>query len=282
MSLTIDKDKIIEILRSFHALTKMSVKFFDSNGKFVVQYPTPQTHPFCNYLRNSNDAFTDCSKKYYDYFNMMTAGQKIDVPLTFICQACVLNAFFSINFEDKIYGYVFLRHAREEENRNYLEILESLSKKYNLNYRVLLKKYKSFPTYDLSKLDSAIRILQICLYYFISNQIVAIDEEPLFVDIKKYINSNLSSDLSIESICKKFYVNKNILYALFKKYEGTTVSKYIINKKITLAKNLLLNTNYSNRTISDLLGIENYNYFIIFFKKNAGESPLKYRKKRRS
>ena len=99
--------------------------------------------------------------------------------------------------------------------------------------------------------------------------------EPLF-EIIEYINDNLQNDLSLQSLEKKFFINKNYLCKLFREQTGNTIHNYINHKRIALAKNYL--TNGSSVTDAcHLSGFNDYSNFIRLFKQTTGFSPAKYR-----
>lgn len=92
-----------------------------------------------------------------------------------------------------------------------------------------------------------------------------------------YINDHLSDELTLETIAKNSYISVNRLCILFKSSLGTTVTRYIIGKRISYAKKLLK----SGHSVSDtayLSGFGDYSNFIRTFTKSVGISPGKYKK----
>ena len=92
----------------------------------------------------------------------------------------------------------------------------------------------------------------------------------------EYINNNLDSTLTLESIAKKCFVSVNILCRVFKQYMGTTVKKYIISQRITRAKKLLIE-NTSVSEVAEKCGFSDYTSFIRAFKTIVGISPGQYK-----
>ena len=91
-----------------------------------------------------------------------------------------------------------------------------------------------------------------------------------------YINTNYSQELTLESISRNAYVSVNQLCRLFNRYCSTTVSKYILYKRITEAKKLLT----EGRSVTDtafMCGFNDYANFIRVFKKTVGIPPGQYR-----
>ncbi len=94
---------------------------------------------------------------------------------------------------------------------------------------------------------------------------------------KRYINENLSNDLSVSEIAAYLYITPNYLSKLFKKTTGEGCNEYIVRKRIEKAKLLLETTNLKASKIALLVGYNDTNYFSLAFKKNTGLCPKKYR-----
>ncbi len=96
--------------------------------------------------------------------------------------------------------------------------------------------------------------------------------------ILKYINDNITNPLSLTDVCQSVHLSKEYVARVFKKEMGITVTDYIIQQKLDLAKNMLLSNEISLRNISEKVGYQDYNYFSRLFKKHYGISPLKMKK----
>lgn len=98
------------------------------------------------------------------------------------------------------------------------------------------------------------------------------------VDIAiEYINTNFHSTLNLDIVAKNSFVSVNELCRLFKKHLGTTVSKYIMSKRISEAKKMLKNGASVLQT-ADGCGFSDYTSFIRAFNRAVGMSPGKYKK----
>ncbi|MBQ5746687.1 MAG: helix-turn-helix transcriptional regulator, partial [Clostridia bacterium] len=98
--------------------------------------------------------------------------------------------------------------------------------------------------------------------------------DGLIKDIVIYINDNITSPLTLDSIAEHFYISKYYLCRLFKKKLGLTVSKYITHKRILLVKELYA----SGKNITEAVvnsGFGDYSSFFTAYKKETGESPRK-------
>lgn len=93
----------------------------------------------------------------------------------------------------------------------------------------------------------------------------------------KYIDDNISGELSRESISKLLYLNPDYFSRLFKKRMGCSVGTYIRNRKLELAKEYLLYSNKSVGMIAFDVGYESMSYFSQIFKKYVGVTPKEFR-----
>ena len=74
------------------------------------------------------------------------------------------------------------------------------------------------------------------------------------------------------------YIQSLNMIKEFKRYTGFTPNEYIINTRLTKAKELL---RYSDRSVADIaeeVGVDNVSHFINLFKTREGSTPLAYRK----
>ncbi len=97
-------------------------------------------------------------------------------------------------------------------------------------------------------------------------------EESLY-----YINQNISSQLTVDKIAKSVNLSKYYYCRIFKEAMGTTVMDYVLNTRLTLAKELLMSTQKSVSKISETCGFETLSCFCHQFKKHVGTSALNYR-----
>jgi two-component system, response regulator YesN len=96
--------------------------------------------------------------------------------------------------------------------------------------------------------------------------------------IKLYISQNMGYDLTRESIAKEFYLNPDYLARIFKKETGLSISDYLIQERIRIAKDLLVNSDMPVKEIVSRVGYSNFSYFSKIFKEISGLNPLAFRK----
>ena len=81
-----------------------------------------------------------------------------------------------------------------------------------------------------------------------------------------------------KQIAEMLYVDPTYLTRKFAQKYGNAPKKYMIEKRISLAKKLLRETEASIMKISNSVGYVDQLYFSHIFKKKEGIAPLAYRK----
>ena len=91
-------------------------------------------------------------------------------------------------------------------------------------------------------------------------------------ELLRYINHNLTEDLSIETLARKYYLSKYHMMRKFKEETGYTIHNYIISKRLLLAR-----TKISEGTpilkAAQLSGFSDYTTFSRAYKKQFGTAP---------
>lgn len=91
-------------------------------------------------------------------------------------------------------------------------------------------------------------------------------------EIIEFINQNLKNQITLDILEKKMYLNKYYLCHIFKVETGYSLMEYITQKRIMLAKSLLLDG--STPAISaKTSGFNDYSNFYKSFKNYVGVSP---------
>ena len=94
-------------------------------------------------------------------------------------------------------------------------------------------------------------------------------------DILSYINQNISSPLTLSELSKEFFLSESYICRIFKSATGTTINKYITERRISIAKSLL-SDGVSVMTAYEKSGFTDYSAFFKAFTKAVGISPKKY------
>lgn len=96
-------------------------------------------------------------------------------------------------------------------------------------------------------------------------------------EIQSFLEENYSCKITLDTISRKFLINKYQMAKEFKKYVGSSVIDYLIEIRIKKAKDLLKYSHSNVSEIANIIGVENVTHFINLFKSRSGVTPLRYR-----
>lgn len=180
----------------------------------------------------------------------------------------------------------------------------------NFNEDAILKRYSSKitefidkkPLGNYNRYPSLVFKNNNCIFYL--NQILKnkdIDEQRLYLtvllvelmncprnyikvestveiirSITEFINLHLKDDITIDMLCKKFHISKTHLSRKFKSTTGSTISKYILKKRLILA-NELMAKGISPTNIYTECGFRDYTTFYRAYKEIYNCSPKHYK-----
>lgn len=171
---------------------------------------------------------------------------------------------------------------------NFTHFLISKSNKYNALLSTIIKQINTL----LSKKPCGFELEVIGLVYIIFRYIFCIFNEEKNIsrsdadfnifalkNMIEYIYINFSYNISLDDIAKVGNVSASKCLRIFKLYTHLSPISYLINYRLNIAKEMLLNTEKSISSISFECGFSQQSYFTKMFYKMYKLTPMEYRKK---
>ncbi|MBQ4269578.1 MAG: PocR ligand-binding domain-containing protein [Clostridia bacterium] len=262
-----------QICESLGAIANTSASFYDEKL-------TPQVHSerynrtLCDAIRTNGLA--TCLKT--DSAMLEQAKDK-DEAFYYFCHFGLVELTYRVTIADKTVGYLLMGPYRDPKHTEKdLEAIKNLCQKSNFDYEELKSAYLRINEFS-EKTFLAVKNILNLLFSSISRQNLAPMDGSLFEKvISPYIIEHIGDDLSLDALCKEFFLSTKQLYKIFYDAEGVTPKKYINRIRTLTARDLILNTNLSLPAIAAKVGIPDYNYFIKIFKRYDAHTPMYYRK----
>ncbi|MBE6053976.1 MAG: helix-turn-helix domain-containing protein [Clostridium sartagoforme] len=104
------------------------------------------------------------------------------------------------------------------------------------------------------------------------------EKKELVEGITNYLNENYVQDISLYTLSKNMYLSPVYISKIFKEIMGDSPINYLIQIRLSKAKELLENSKLSIKTIAKMVGYSDPYYFSKLYKKYYGIPPNKTRK----
>lgn len=211
-----------------------------------------------------------------------------------------INFHYSISDENKLFNYLLGNY--KDESISFLNLLIDRNYKDNISENTLKKFYSSIydtilrvtteKELDPEKLmgeayvDFSMNVQLMSLndinsyILLMVNKLLSVQKSGSKVDIyqiSEYIKAHYSEDLYLEKLAEIFGTSDKYLSRLFKETMGMGFHEYLTSIRISKAKELLLETNYSVTKIGEMIGFTTHSTFFRIFKKYEGINPTQFR-----
>ena len=97
-------------------------------------------------------------------------------------------------------------------------------------------------------------------------------------DIQKHLDHHYNETLSLQDLCKDFYISFSYLSRCFKELTGYSPKQYIMIRRLSHARSLIITTDLSISDVAYKSGFGDVNNFIRHFKMQYGLTPTHLRK----
>ncbi len=98
-------------------------------------------------------------------------------------------------------------------------------------------------------------------------------------EIKDFINNYYYTNINLNDLASKYYLNSSYLSQLFKSETGETFVNYLTSVRMEKSKELLCTTDLKTYKISEMVGYNNPRYFSDVFQKYFNCTPKEFRDK---
>lgn len=98
------------------------------------------------------------------------------------------------------------------------------------------------------------------------------DDGDLGARVIRYLNENMTKDITLDDIAKRFFVSKYYLCRAFKKHNGISIHGYINQKRVLYAKQII-ESGESASGAAYRVGFGDYSAFYRAYVKIIGRSP---------
>ena len=126
-------------------------------------------------------------------------------------------------------------------------------------------------------------LLQVLLVYISRKQNLSVISDSSFqlskecALAKRYIDSNYSQNITLDSLAEITHINKFYLAHSFTECVGQSPINYLTDRRLEACKELLVSSNLSVAQVATSVGFSSQSYFSQIFRKKTGMTPRQYR-----
>lgn len=270
MKLDYNINELQKVADDFFYATGIGIYIIGSDFSDIKVRKT-KWNPYCHAIRSTEGGRERCVASDEILLDKCKRSGK---PEKHICHGGLVNVAAPIISEGVTVGYVFFFSLRDKAFEDAFHGLADL----NIKAEYLEPLYEQVPLYDEARFVSAVNLaVMLTEHVILAGMIKPSSNETLYI-AKKYINDNLERPLSVKDISIGANISKSVLYRIFSKHCGCTLSEYVNRKRIERAEKLLRETEMSISEIALKAGFCSDVYFRMVFKKLKGTTPVKYRR----
>ncbi|MGN1052026.1 MAG: PocR ligand-binding domain-containing protein [Candidatus Scatosoma sp.] len=275
MKIKFNQKKIDALLNDFYTCTKIPVSLYDT--RFNCIYVSIEMPTYCKNIRSTKGLEDSCALCDEVHFKEVNRTKNFHC---YTCHAGICEVIAPIMHDDIVIAYIMLGRFRDKERTfSSIKFVREFTKKHGLDLPTQTDAYYKLPLFSEQEIHASFNIVKSLIHFIWAGNLISTHKDLLPQKIEQYIEQNLTSNiLTVEHLCRTFFISKSTLYNLFHKEFQDTLRNYILKKRLQLAEKILLGSNLTITQISGQCGFTDYNYFTRAFTKKYGISPTKFRK----
>lgn len=276
MGAVFDFEKLNPLLNSFQQLSGIRFSLVDTSYRVI--YASGEMAEFCTRIQGTPEGLARCNA--CDEMAARNVGARTPYSI-YRCHAGLYDILLPIGQGSEVIAYLCfgqMLDASVTPAEQWQATLETLG--WCQNTAELAEAFQKLPLLDRNTIESYARILSACIPYIQNDGLVQLSHVSELQRLKAFIDRNYHQRLSLDEIAVKLNVSKTKLCSIAAA-GGTTVMRMFAEKRIAVARVLLITTDLSISAVAERVGISDYNYFTKVFKSIQGTTPRHYRQNRK-
>jgi AraC-like DNA-binding protein len=267
------KIELITVLKELHNISGFRLSIYDTNLHEIAAYPH-NLSSFCSLVQQNEEVRKSCVQNDANAFEIVEGKQETYI---YHCKFGLYEAVAPLYHFGVLSGYLMMGQTLDtrEDSKSYVFAEAS---KYIKDKEHLKQVINHIPTSSREQILSCISIMNICAEYISLSNRLNLTDKNLAHEIKKYINQNFASKVTLESLRNRFFYSKTTIMNTFKDSYGMSINQYLQETRLNHALQLLEHVDYSIHSVSEQCGFLDQNYFSKVFSKKFGVTPSDYQR----
>ncbi|MBE6633974.1 MAG: helix-turn-helix domain-containing protein [Ruminococcaceae bacterium] len=242
---------------------------------------------YCAYIKSIGSAQLHCVEaSNIELYNKIATAKDPHAPFWGVCHCGVKEYVIPIVANHLVLGAVLVgQYPCEAKRMN--STFDRISAKYDCDRGQLETLYNRSFAHAEPPREGLLAVLGVCADYIaeclsefavVGNPMKSGGDEKLINTAISYITANLSRGrISLSDIAKDCHCSESTLSHCFRKSRGISIGQYILRRRVSRGKKLLLGSDLSISVIAEKCGFGSSEHFSNAFKRLVGVSPANYR-----
>ena len=266
-------------------LTGLIIDFITSEHETLRISHGENFSPYCKMLRSCREGREACFQ--CDVANALRAAEE-KREICYTCYAGLHEIVVPVHDAGGVYLGCMTSgqfHLSETPLLKKSEVL-ALAGRFGLDGEKLYRAYRKSSSLTPVQAEGMLSYLNL-----IARQLVSVRDHLIFMDkinvhdkieaVKKYLDENYASPLSIKEVAQRFHISPGYLAHRFRKSLNISFQQYVNFRRITEAQQMLTDTEITVSEIAYGSGFGSVSQFNRTFRAIAGMAPKEYRMKHR-
>ena len=278
MDMPYSSNDLLRVFSDLYTILKIQINIITPTGKQIFKNTEPPA--FCARLQRAPGGLKRC--KECDMHHAAISGRQKKIHF-YRCHAGVCEAIVPILSGDSQAFYLTFGQYLDQTpaDQQWQNARKQLGW-YPGNPEELEKDFRQLRTYSQEEMKACADILKIlgtCLH--VSKLLKTVEISDL-QRLELYIEQHYTEKISLSTISRDLEISRTKLCQLAKQLSGNkTLSHLIAERRVEAAKLLLIESDMSISSVSEAVGILDYNYFTKVFRGVTGITPTVFRRENR-
>ncbi|HHV50624.1 MAG TPA: helix-turn-helix domain-containing protein [Clostridiales bacterium] len=270
-----DRLEMLSLLRELHNISGFRISIHDVKFNEIEAYPKSLS-PYCTLIQSTGDGRRMCLENDRRAFEQVSTN-----PEVYLYKCCfgLYEAVAPLYILGNVVGYLMMGQSIDGSPESRELIIKSAEKLVG-DKKAIEKAAQSVHVCSKDKILSCMKILDVCAQYITLSNRFQLNKSHMSDKVKEYLENHYNEDITIDSLCLKFFCSRTNLMTSFKANYGVGIIEYLTHVRIQKAKQLLCCTSKTVKEIAEECGYSDQNYFSKVFLKHCGITPTAYRKKK--
>lgn len=275
MKVLYNYDVLFSLLSNIHDLTGVWSNIHELNGH-DIDIRKDKT-AFCKEINRTEEGHARCVACDEKAASVCTQKKQ---PYHYRCHAGICENLIPIIVGGEVISFLGFGQLLDESSieKQWRDTKKSLDW-YKGNLKHLHELFLQMPVFSKKNTIALTNVLDMVAPYMISNGYIGQKDYSDIQRLELYIHRHYNEKITLDRMSYDLNIGKTKICSLSKKLSnGKNLTFLVEELRINDAKKLLATTDIPIIDVANLVGYDDYNYFIKVFKKNTGTTPLKFRK----